>query len=51
MGNGSATKAGLTEAPTKLEDSVGGMVKVFDTAKRDTHGGKFWTEAGVDVPF
>ena len=51
MGNGSATKHGMKEAPVKLEDSISGMLSVFDSATRETHGGRFWSEKGELLPF
>lgn len=51
MGNGSATKHGMEQAPTTVEDSINGMLAVIDSATRETHGGHFWSEKGEDLMF
>ncbi|TAQ87078.1 hypothetical protein B7494_g4599 [Chlorociboria aeruginascens] len=38
MGNGAAVKVGQTGAPVLLEDSVQGLVKLFDEASREKSG-------------
>lgn len=42
MGNSGAQVFGLEEAPDSVDESVDGMVKLFDLATKETHGGKFW---------
>lgn len=46
MGNSGAQVFGLEEAPDSLDESVDGMVKLFDAATKETHGGKFWHHHG-----
>lgn len=33
------------------ERSVSGMLKVVDQAKKESHGGKFWTYEGEEVQY
>ncbi|KAL9621505.1 MAG: hypothetical protein Q9160_004035 [Pyrenula sp. 1 TL-2023] len=49
MGNRGATLSGLEKAPQTLEESIVGMMNVFDAAERETHGGKFWAYDGTTV--
>jgi len=50
MGNTAAKTMGMEEAPLKIEDCVKGMVKIVDTATRETHGGKFPRADQPDEP-
>lgn len=50
-GNGNAKACGMTEAPTKLEDTIAGVLKVLDAAKRETHGGIFLNYRGEVLPW
>lgn len=50
-GNGNAKACGMTEAPTKLEDTIAGVLKVLDAAKRETHGGVFLNYRGEVLPW
>ncbi|KFY33567.1 hypothetical protein V494_07528 [Pseudogymnoascus sp. VKM F-4513 (FW-928)] len=47
-GNSSAQMLGLKEAPQPVEETCDGMVEVFDKARKETHGGKFWTWEGKE---
>lgn len=40
MGNFGARSLGLGEAPLGVEESVTGMKKVFDAARKESHGGR-----------
>ncbi|KIW88756.1 uncharacterized protein Z519_10803 [Cladophialophora bantiana CBS 173.52] len=53
MGNTAAEFAGMKaeEVPVKLEDSVNGLISVFDKADKTTYGGKFWDQNGVQMPW
>jgi norsolorinic acid ketoreductase len=42
MGNKGARAFGLEQAPESLDDSCDGMMKLFDAATKESHGGKFW---------
>lgn len=42
MGNNGAKAFGLERAPDSVDESVDGMIKLFDIAAKGTHGGKFW---------
>ena len=42
MGNFGAQSLGFSEAPTGIEESVTGMKKVIDAARKETHGGRMW---------
>jgi hypothetical protein len=33
------------------EESAKGLLEVIDKAERDTHGGRFWTNTGEELPF
>ncbi|MCJ1296662.1 hypothetical protein MMC34_008228 [Xylographa carneopallida] len=46
MGNGGAKALGMEEAPMKYEVSIAKLVQLFDTATRDSHGGKYWSVDG-----
>ena len=41
MGNFAAKSVGMESAPTKLEDSVAGCLKVIDSASREKYAGEF----------
>ncbi|OAP59194.1 hypothetical protein AYL99_06492 [Fonsecaea erecta] len=49
MGNTAAELAGMKpeEVPVKLEDSVSGLISVFDKADKATYSGKFWDQNGA----
>lgn len=51
MGNAGARAMGIDEAYGDPEESVKGMLKVFDAATRETHSGKMWTWEGESVLF
>jgi norsolorinic acid ketoreductase len=40
MGNTAAQIFGIGEAPTTIEESVGGLFKVITTATKEKYGGK-----------
>ena len=42
MGNGGAKSMGMEQAPMTVDDSVGKIVRLLDTATRESHGGKYW---------
>ncbi|KIV86126.1 hypothetical protein PV11_01761 [Exophiala sideris] len=49
MGNmGARELFGLEQAPDSLDESCDGMVKLFDEATKETHGGKFWQYTGKE---
>ncbi|KAK4943665.1 hypothetical protein LTR10_016762 [Elasticomyces elasticus] len=49
MGNmGARELFGLEQAPDNLDESCDGMVKLFDEATKETHGGKFWRYTGKE---
>ncbi|KAK3349155.1 hypothetical protein B0T25DRAFT_504176 [Lasiosphaeria hispida] len=45
-GNASARFFGLEEAPTPVDESIKGMVKVIDQATKEATGGNFWNYDG-----
>lgn len=49
LGNRGATYFGLEKAAITTKQSVEGMIKVFDVATRETHGGKMWVWDGKQV--
>lgn len=51
MGNNGAVLFGLEKAAITTKQSVEGMIKVFDVATRETHGGKLWVWDGRQVPW
>lgn len=53
MGNSAATQAGMSpdDVPVKLEDSVKGLIGVFDKADKATHSGKFYDQNDAPVPW
>lgn len=46
MGNFGAQSLGMGTAAITLDQSINGMIKVIDSATRDTHGGKLWVWNG-----
>lgn len=51
MGNTSARMLGLEQAPTTLEESCDGMIKLFDAATKESHGGRLWNYEGKQEPW
>ncbi|OPB46114.1 short chain dehydrognease/reductase [Trichoderma guizhouense] len=51
MGNNAAQIFGIGEAPTSVEESVGGLFKVITTATKETHGGKVVLYTGEILSF
>ncbi|KAL9117322.1 MAG: hypothetical protein Q9187_006142 [Circinaria calcarea] len=51
IGNRGAKAFGFEKAALTVEQSVTGMIKIFDVAKRETHGGKLWVWDGRQVPW
>ena len=53
MGSRAAVFAGMDSAdpPVKLEDSVKGMLRVFDNATKEQHSGRFWDYQNALVPW
>ena len=51
MGNRGAESFELEKATITTEESVEGLIKVFDAATRETHGGKLWLWDGKQVPW
>ncbi|KAI0845822.1 NAD(P)-binding protein [Daldinia vernicosa] len=49
MGNFAAQTLGREKAAITVEESITGIVKVADTAIRDTHSGKMWRYDGEEV--
>lgn len=49
MGEDAARKMGVEHAPTTTEDSVTGLIRVFDAATRETHSGKLWDFTGKEI--
>jgi norsolorinic acid ketoreductase len=45
-GNGGARFFGLEKAPQTVKESCDGMVKLFDKATKESHGGKVWNYEG-----
>ncbi|KAI1621969.1 hypothetical protein EDD37DRAFT_683884 [Exophiala viscosa] len=48
MGNMGARLFGLEQAPDSLDESCDNLVKLFDEATKETHGGKFWWHNGKE---
>ena len=46
MGNKGAEKMGVKEAPMTTEESVNKIAQLFDSATRESHGGKYWSLDG-----
>ncbi|KAL7905939.1 NAD(P)-binding protein [Trichoderma velutinum] len=51
MGNKAAQIFGMDEAPTSVEESVGGLFKVITTATKEIHGGKVVLYTGEILSF
>ena len=51
LGNYSARLNGAKDAPVTVHDSVTGMLRVIDTATKETHSGRFWTYEGTEIPW
>ncbi|KIW86605.1 uncharacterized protein Z519_12789 [Cladophialophora bantiana CBS 173.52] len=51
MGDSGARVFGLEHAPDSLPDSCDGMIKLFDEAAKETHGGKLWQHDGIQLPW
>ncbi|EXJ55060.1 uncharacterized protein A1O5_12799 [Cladophialophora psammophila CBS 110553] len=51
MGDSGARVFGLEHAPDSLLDSCDGMIKLFDEATKETHGGKLWQYDGIQLPW
>ncbi|KAF1980843.1 putative aflatoxin biosynthesis ketoreductase nor-1 [Aulographum hederae CBS 113979] len=51
MGNTAAQKWGVESAPTTIEESAGGIIKVIDDATRENSGGKFMAYNGGETPW
>lgn len=49
MGNLGATTFGMEKAAITVEESVNGLVKAFDSATRETHGGRMWSWEGREL--
>jgi norsolorinic acid ketoreductase len=50
MGNDASRRLGLGQAPVTLEDSAAGLLKIFDTASRETSG-TFSQFTGEGIPW
>lgn len=48
MGEEAVRVYGLDGCPQTLEESIGGMMKVFDAATKESHGGRFWNYDGKE---
>lgn len=46
MGNAGARFFGMEEAIVEPGDSCRGMVKLIEEAKKESHGGKLWSQEG-----
>jgi norsolorinic acid ketoreductase len=53
MGNAFAAYNGLdaSQVPVKLNDSVQGLIELFDAATKEKHSGLFWDYEGKQVPW
>ncbi len=53
MGNKAAAHAGMSpeDVPVTLEESVNGLIAVFDKADKETYSGKFWDQNGSQLPW
>ncbi|BGO90548.1 hypothetical protein NBRC10512_005267 [Rhodotorula toruloides] len=51
MGNRAASGLGFEKAPVTVEDSVAGILRILDQAKRETHGGRFFEFTGKELPW
>ncbi|KAK6382176.1 hypothetical protein LTS17_004062 [Exophiala oligosperma] len=52
MGNKAASYAGMNpeDVPVTLDESVGGLMSLFDKANKETYSGKFWDQTGTQMP-
>ncbi|KIW15321.1 hypothetical protein PV08_05366 [Exophiala spinifera] len=53
MGNKAAALAGMNaeDVPVTLDESVSGLISLFDKANKETHSGKFWDHTGTQLPW
>lgn len=53
MGHQAAAYAGVSpeDVPVTLEDSIKGLMSVFDKADKATYSGKFWDQTGTQQPW
>ncbi|BGP31015.1 hypothetical protein JCM10296v2_002779 [Rhodotorula toruloides] len=51
MGNRAATGLGFEKAPVIVEDSVTGILRILDEAKRETHTGHSFEFTGKELPW
>lgn len=51
MGNTAAKFFGIGEAPTTIDESVGGLFQVINTATREKYGGKVVSYTGEILAF
>jgi norsolorinic acid ketoreductase len=53
MGNKAAAHAGMSpeDVPVTLEDSVNGLIGVFDKADKDSYSGLFFDQTGSQLPW
>lgn len=53
MGSRAAVYAGMkaSDPPVALEDSVAGLLKLFDRATKEEHSGRFWNQKGEEIPW
>lgn len=53
MGEKAASLVGMdpSEVPVTLEESVGGLMKLFDSATKEKYSGKFWDQNGKQMPW
>lgn len=53
MGEKAASLVGMSpsEVPVTLEDSVTGLMRLFDSATKEKHSGKFWDQNGKQMPW
>ncbi|KAI0179036.1 NAD(P)-binding protein [Hypoxylon sp. FL1284] len=51
IGNRGADAFGYDQAAISVDQSVQGMIKVIDSATRETHSGKMWVYDGTESPW
>ncbi|EGU12542.1 Aflatoxin biosynthesis ketoreductase nor-1 [Rhodotorula toruloides ATCC 204091] len=51
MGNRAASGLGFEKAPVTVKDSVAGILRILDEAKRETHTGRFFEYTGKELPW
>ena len=53
MGSRAAVWAGMnaSDPPVKMEESVSGLMHLFDHATKEEHSGKFWNQNGEMLPW